>query len=76
MMKPLDPSNGRDARNKFKVILVKSDVGEVKKSALFYPTREKAREIANFLNELMPKGLMETQVYVVRRHKLGDLENY
>lgn len=34
---------------------------------LYYPTMSKAREIASYLNDLMPERLKRTQIYVAEK---------
>lgn len=69
--RPLDVANGGDPRNHWKVVLFKN--GEfLDHTSLYYPTKEKAEEIANYLN----KGLNSTisyQRYVVKPH---DPDNF
>lgn len=50
------------------VVLYKDDIRQ-DHTELFYPTMEKAREIANFLNELMPKYLRKVQYYAAEKTK-------
>lgn len=68
MKKPLDVANGKDLRNKYKIYLVKDDEGKVEGTELFYETKERAIEIANYINNLMPPPLQAIQRYVVEKH--------
>ena len=68
MKKPLDVANGKDLRNKYKIYLVKEKEGKIEGTELFYETREKAIEVANYINNLMPKLLQKQQQYVVEKH--------
>ena len=64
--KPLDVANGGDPRNHWKVVLFQK--GELlNHTSLYYPTKEKAEEIANYLNKGL-NGTISYQQYVVKPH--------
>lgn len=66
--KPLDVANGKDPRNHWKVVLFKTGEGEIQHTALFYPTKEKAQEIADYINSRLTGTLKYSQQYIVKPH--------
>ena len=73
--KPRDIANGKDPRNRWKVVLFKNGEGEIEHTALFYPTKEKAEEIADYLNNTL--GIQKLyQQYVVRPHDPATYVSY
>ena len=65
---PLDVANGKDSRNHWKVVLFKNGEGVLEHTALFYPTEEKAHEIADYLNSRLTGTLRSYQQYIVKPH--------
>lgn len=76
MKKPLDVTDGTDLRNHYKVVLQKDDEGEIEHTALFYPTKEKANEIAKFLNGTLQGMYKHIQRYIVKPHNPNDYFSY
>ena len=76
MKKTLDVANGEDLRNKYKIYLVKDDEGMIEGTELFYESEEKAIEIANYINNLMPAPLQAIQRYVVKKHNPATYVGY
>ena len=68
MKKPFDVADGMDLRNHWKVILYKEDEGEIEHTALFYPTKEKAQEIAAYMNNTLQGMYKQIQKYIVKPH--------
>jgi hypothetical protein len=43
-------------------------LGRIPGTELFYPTKEKAQEIAAYLNNTMPEPMRFVQEYIVEKH--------
>lgn len=65
---PLDVANGKDMRNHWKVVLFKNGEGVLEHTALFYPTQERAIEVADYLNSHLTGMLRSVETYIVKPH--------
>lgn len=76
MKKPIDVSDGSDLRNHYKVVLYKVDEGELEHTELYYPTYEKAEEIATYLNNTLYGMYSRSERYLVKPHNPHTYVSY
>ena len=62
-----DIANGSNPDNLWKTVLIK-DGSEVKTSELYFTTKPKAQEMADYLNSILSSALRSYEYYAVRKH--------